>query len=113
MPLAALYGQRAGQRAAAAVFNGLAQSRRVGRLTHQTEIRDIVCLPHPVDHLHRAVDRVSFFIACYNQAEAAGQLIRGKIASDRRHKGRDAAFHICRAPAINQAVFYLTRERPI
>ena len=52
----------------------------------------------------------ALFVAGDQEGQAAGDLALGQNLRDRRHPGRDAALHVDRAPAVENAVLHLGLE---
>ena len=68
MPLTSGHAQPACQRAAPSMLYHITKRRGVGWLADNTEIRLVTICLHPVNHLYRAINRISFFITCDDQA---------------------------------------------
>jgi len=115
--LRAVHGDPGVQAAAAADLDHVAELHRAGRFAHETEIRDLLVLDHPVQHAHGAVDRVGFLIAGDQQADRAVRKSDHRCGPRRQKlchggdEGGDTALHVAGAAAVEHAVVDLGAER--
>ena len=103
--LSAFDGERARERAAAAVFDGVAQFGNGSGFADDAVVYGFAARFEGVDDAHRAVVRVAFFVGGNQQGDAAVML---RIVGDKGFagggKGGDAAFHVGRAAPVEFAV---------
>ena len=106
--LRALHGDAGIQAAAPADLDDLAQSRRVGRLPHQAEIRDVAVLRHPLQHPHGAAGRRPLLIPRDEQADGA---CPRRLRGDGSQEGRYRTLHVARAATVDHAIAHHSAER--
>ncbi len=90
MPLDAAHQQLSGERAAAAVLQGVAERVDRGRLAHDAVVDQLLAALQFLDHAHRTVDCRAFLVRGEEQGDGAGVLRplgNEDFGSD--HKGRD------------------------
>ena len=101
------------ERATPADPDFVTESSGVRRLADEAGIDHLVARLQPVEHLHRAVYRRPFFIACDQERQgAAGEAaIVMNVFECRCDERRDASLHVDCAAAIEQTVANFARKR--
>ena len=110
--LHAFHRERAGERAAAAVLDHVAELADRGRLADDAVIEFLAALRERLDHAHRAVDGGPLLVGSEQHRDRAGVI--GMLADeirDRRDERRDRGFHVGSAAAVEHAVPDRRRER--
>ena len=103
--------ERAGQRAAPAVLDGVAGFGDGGRLADDAVIQFLVAFLQGFHHAHRAVDRHTFFIRGEQQGDGAAMLrVFGDELLDGGDEGGERTFHVGRAASVQHAVAHRGRE---
>ena len=110
--LHALDGQRAGERAAPAVLDHVAQGAHRRRLADHAVVEALAARGQALDDLHRAVGGRTFLVGRDEQRDrAAGVRMLGQEPLDRRHERRERSLHVGRAAAVQVAVALGGHER--
>ena len=104
--LRAVHGQRAGEAAAAADLDHVAERRGIGRLADDAGVEPLAARLQPVEHLARAVDRDALLVAGDEEADRAAEIrpARGEEARHRGGEAGDGALHVGGAAAAQHAV---------
>ena len=101
MSLLAFDGQVAGQRAATAVFNHIAQFVHGGRFADDAVVDKLVARFQYIDDFGRTVQRVALFVGSNQKRNAA--LVVGMFGNEAFAGGNeagDAGFHVRRAAPV-------------
>ena len=102
----------AGQAAAPADLDHVAQRFRVGRLADQAHVEPFVVSVEPFQHFLGAVDGVAFLVARNEQADRAAEVCAAVVqeARDGGHEGGNRPLHVGCAAAVQDAVAHLSGE---
>ena len=103
MTLAASHRQMAGQAAAAAILDDIAEQIRVCRLADDAGIGMLAVGARPFHHLHRAVDGIAFLVTSDQKADRPDGG-RPEHSLHRADEGGDPALHVSRAAPIETAI---------
>ncbi|MNN21554.1 hypothetical protein D3C81_1348810 [compost metagenome] len=105
MPLHALDRELAGQRAAPAVLDHVAEGVHRGRLANHAVVQPLAARLEGLHHLHRAVMRRAFLVAGDQEGDGAGVgRMLGHEFLHGDHEAGDGGLHVRRAPAVELAV---------
>src|SRR5690625_3553643 len=111
--LAALDGQPAGQAAAPADLDHIAQLLRIGGLAHEATVDLLALRVEPLQHLPGAIDGRSFLIARYQQRDAAlGLALLLEKGCNSRHESGNRALHVAGAATDHLPGFQASFEGP-
>src|SRR3984893_11436227 len=105
--------ERAGQRAAAADLDAIAELFEIGGLAEHAVVEFLAARRRPLQQLDGAVDGDVFLVAGDQERDRAFWLaaVCGKIVQHRRDAAGNAALHVDSAAAVEKAVPDLARER--
>ena len=110
--LDALDHQLAGQAAAAAVLDHVAEALDRGRLADDAVVDALATCLHGLNDGNGAVGGVAFFVGGEQQGNAAGVVgVRRDEAFNGGHEGGQRGFHVGRAAAVEVAVALGRDER--
>ena len=111
MALAAVDQEPAGQRAAPAVLDRVAQRADGGRLADDAMVETLAFHQRPFEELDGAVDRRAFLVAGDEEADRAGERLLGDEAQGGGCRRGEAALHVASAAAPELTVGDFGRER--
>src|SRR5262249_61218547 len=91
--------------AAPADLDRLPKPRGVGRLAEERMVRLLAVGGHPIEHLARAVDCRTFFVAGDEQADRPGNVVVLCLGEGDRcgSEGSDGALHVAGAASVDNA----------
>ena len=99
------------ERSAPADLDHVTQRMLRGRLADHAGVDDLTLGHQGLNDPFGAVQGRALLVAGDQEGQAAGNLALRQDLRDRRHPGRDAALHVDRAAAIEDAVLHLGLER--
>ncbi|GJE43160.1 hypothetical protein AEGHOMDF_2339 [Methylobacterium soli] len=110
--LAPVDRELAGERAAPADLDHLAEAARVGRLAEQAMVEALAAGTRPIQELHGAVDRRPLLVAGDQEADRAAEIRaapRDEFEGARQHAG-DAALHVGGAAPVEKPILHRSGE---